>query len=253
MNEHVFYRVFLSAWCALGGLVFVLLFFVTAPYGRHERNRWGATVRSRLGWILMEAPSSLAMLLWFAIGNRTNNVVAIIFLCMWQFHYLHRSFVFPFGKKQSVHRMPVVVLLMAFVHNMANAYLNGRYLFTFSRLLDADWLITLRFLSGAALFVTGIFINVSSDRILFALRTEPSADYRVPYGGLYRWISCPNYLGEMIEWLGWAIATWSPAGLVFFAWTVANLAPRARSNHLWYCQNFSDYPKNRKALIPHVF
>ena len=60
----------------------------------------------------------------------------------------------------------------------------------------------------------------------------------------------PNYLGEFIEWLGWAIMTWSWAGLVFFLWTVCNLFPRAISNHKWYQNKFTDYPKERKAVIP---
>jgi hypothetical protein len=44
-------------------------------------------------------------------------------------------------------------------------------------------------------------------------------------------VSCPNYLGEILEWIGWAIATWSLAGWVFAIWTMANLAPRAFTNH----------------------
>jgi protein-S-isoprenylcysteine O-methyltransferase Ste14 len=67
---------------------------------------------------------------------------------------------------------------------------------------------------------------------------------------LYRWISCPNYLGEIVEWSGWALATWSLPGLAFAVWTAANLAPRAHSHHLWYREHFEDYPPQRKALLP---
>ncbi|HDZ16835.1 MAG TPA: hypothetical protein ENH75_01000 [archaeon] len=31
------------------------------------------------------------------------------------------------------------------------------------------------------------------------------------------------------------------------------IAPRARSNHLWYDETFPDYPKSRKALILFIF
>ena len=31
--------------------------------------------------------------------------------------------------------------------------------------------------------------------------------------------SCPNYLGEILEWLGWAVATWSSCGLAFMLFT----------------------------------
>ena len=70
---------------------------------------------------------------------------------------------------------------------------------------------------------------------------------------MYRWIACPNYFGEMVIWIGWAIATWSLAGLSFAMWTAANLAPRAKSHKKWYQEQFADYPTERKALIPGVW
>jgi protein-S-isoprenylcysteine O-methyltransferase Ste14 len=75
----------------------------------------------------------------------------------------------------------------------------------------------------------------------------------VPQGGLYRWVSSPNYLGEIVQWAGWALATWSLPGVAFAVWTAANLVPRAQANQLWYRQRFPDYPPERKALIPGVW
>ena len=71
--------------------------------------------------------------------------------------------------------------------------------------------------------------------------------------GMFRVIRHPNYLGEIIEWIGWAIATWSLAGLAFAVWTAANLVPRARSHHQWYRESFADYPPDRKALVPRLW
>jgi 3-oxo-5-alpha-steroid 4-dehydrogenase 1 len=109
------------------------------------------------------------------------------------------------------------------------------------------------FLLGAALFAGGLIVNRKSDLTLHDLRRVNESGYEIPQGGLYRWVSSPNYLGEIIEWTGWAIGTWSLAGLSFALWTAANLAPRARSNHVWYQQQFPDYPDERKALIPGVW
>jgi protein-S-isoprenylcysteine O-methyltransferase Ste14 len=67
---------------------------------------------------------------------------------------------------------------------------------------------------------------------------------------MYRWVSCPNYFGEMLEWIGWAIATWSLAGSAFAIFTIANLLPRALANHRWYQTEFPDYPSDRRAVIP---
>ena len=68
----------------------------------------------------------------------------------------------------------------------------------------------------------------------------------------FEWVSCPNYLGEMTEWAGWALATWSLPGLAFAAYTAANLAPRALAHHDWYRERFPDYPPRRRALIPYL-
>ena len=67
---------------------------------------------------------------------------------------------------------------------------------------------------------------------------------------MYRHVSCPNYLGEMLEWTGWAVLTWSLAGTAFAVFTAANLVPRAMAIHRWYRDKFPDYPVERKAVIP---
>jgi steroid 5-alpha reductase family enzyme len=85
------------------------------------------------------------------------------------------------------------------------------------------------------------------------VRSTEDAEYRLPDEGLFRWISCPNYFGEIVEWTGWAVATWSLAGLSFALWTVANLAPRAWANHQWYLRHMPEYPRERKALVPGVW
>ena len=116
-----------------------------------------------------------------------------------------------------------------------------------------SWLSDPRFIVGTVLFIAGFIINRWADNTLRGLRKPGETGYKVPYGGLYEYISCPNYFGEILEWFGWAIATWSLPGLTFAIWTFANLAPRAWSHHKWYHDKFSEYPLDRKALIPKVW
>lgn len=33
-------------------------------------------------------------------------------------------------------------------------------------------------------------------------------------------------------------------------WTLANLLPRALAHHRWYGEQFDDYPRERKAILP---
>ena len=146
--------------------------------------------------------------------------------------------------------MPLMVVSFGFIFNLMNGYLNGRYIFTFSDGYSSEWFTDPRFIVGILLFIGGYIINRQSDQILRSLRQPGESGYKVANRGLYRWISCPNYFGELVIWFGWALATWSLAGLAFAVWTLANLVPRARAHHAWYKANFSDYPAARKALVP---
>lgn len=106
---------------------------------------------------------------------------------------------------------------------------------------------------GAAVFCGGAAVNIWSDNVLMGLK-EGGGGYKIPRGGVFEWVSCPNYFGEILEWAAWAFMTCSWAGVGFFMYTCANLVPRAMANHRWYLEKFGDdYPKNRKAVIPFVY
>jgi 3-oxo-5-alpha-steroid 4-dehydrogenase 1 len=148
----------------------------------------------------------------------------------------------------------VVLLLTGMPFNAANGYLNGMFLSHWAdHLYDMHWLADPRFIAGLALFATGFAIAKQSDAILRNLRKPGEHGYKIPQGGMYRFVSCPNYFGELLQWTGFAIASWSLPGLAFVAFTAANLVPRAITSHRWYRENFADYPKSRKVIFPFLF
>ncbi len=250
MNERQIYGWLLGAWIAVALSVVPYLLLRPAPYGRHARLGWGRTVVARLAWVLMETPSPALMIAMFALGNRHANVVALVFLGLWLMHYLYRAFVYPWLLPAGARPMPVAVLASGAFFNLVNGYINGRWLFTLSNPLPPAWLASPRFIAGCLFFVAGLCTHVVADRALRRLRSD--GKYAIPQGALFRLVSCPNYLGELIEWSGWAVATWSPPGCVFALWTAANLVPRAIRHHRWYRERFADYPKERRAIIPFV-
>lgn len=250
MTERAFFNLLLASWAGLAVVVFPLLFFINVPYGRYTRRGWGPALPSRLGWVLMEGPAALAFAACFLLSRHNRTLPALVFLALWEAHYIHRGYVYPLMLRGRTRRVTAAVAAMAFGWNLINGYLNGRWLFEFSGGYAVAWLADPRFIAGLLIFLAGFIINRHADRALFNLRAPGETGYKVPQGGLYRWISCPNYLGEMVEWIGWAVATWSPAGAVFAFWTVANLAPRAQAHHAWYREQFPDYPPDRKALLP---
>lgn len=253
MDELTIYNSLLIAWFVVAAVIFIILFFIAAPYGRHTRRGWGYSVGNKLGWVLMEAAAPIVFAVYFFLGEWRANPAALVFLVLWELHYVHRAFIYPFSLRGIVHRMPLSIISFGLLFNLMNGYLNGRYITDFSGGYPDSWLTDPRFLIGVALFITGYVINRQADLALHTLRKPGESGYKISNHRLYRWVSSPNYLGEMTIWVGWALATWSVAGLAFAFWTIANLLPRARANHAWYQRTFADYPPERKALIPKVW
>jgi protein-S-isoprenylcysteine O-methyltransferase Ste14 len=132
-----------------------------------------------------------------------------------------------------------------------NGLANGYGVFHFNS-YNNSWLFSWQFLTGILLFILGFVINKSADEKLRSLRQKNPSEYVIPRGWLFEYVSCPHYLGEIIEWAGWGLMTWSLAGFAFFIFTFANLFPRAVASHNWYKATFSEYPRERKAVIPFI-
>ena len=75
--------------------------------------------------------------------------------------------------------------------------------------------------------------------------------YQLPRGGGFELVSCPHYLGEAVEWLGWAAMVATPAAAWFATFTAVFLGSRAVATHKWYHDKFrEEYPATRRAFIP---
>lgn len=251
-TEHQIFTFLVAFGFLMALAILVLLFRVTAPYGRHTRPGWGPLLSARTGWIIMECPGVLMFGACFLSGG-PKSVGAWVLALLWELHYVHRTLVFPFRIRERGKRIPLVIVASGVFFNLINGYLNGRYLGVYASAYSLDGLSALRLFGGSFIFVVGFVLNMHADRILLSLRKPGEQGYKIPHGGLYRWVSCPNYLTEIIEWAGWAIAAWSLPALFFLVWTMANLVPRAHAHHRWYRTQFPDYPANRKALVPFVF
>ena len=252
MNESAVFRGLIISELVLAVVTGGVVSRIVAPYGRHTRSGFGPGLTLRWAWVVMESPSALGFPVIFAMGPNAGQAAPLLLAALWLAHYLQRTFIYPFTTRvDESRRMPLVVVAMGFTFNVLNAYLNARWL---SRFADypRGWLADPRFIVGLTLFIVGYAINRWADAVLRRLRQPGETGYRIPRGGLYELVSCPNYGGELLEWIGWAIAAWSPAGAAFAAFTAANLAPRALAHHRWYAQTFPAYPARRKAIVPFI-
>jgi 3-oxo-5-alpha-steroid 4-dehydrogenase 1 len=231
---------------------FLILMFVSAPYGKQEREGWGPGVNMRFGWFILELPSFACMLWFYWQGEHRLAAAPLLLFTLFEIHYFHRTFIYPLQLRvKPGARYRVILLLFGMAFNSANGALNGWFLSELgTHLHDNRWLSDPRFIIGIMLFAGGFALAKQSDAILRNLRQPGESGYKIPYGGGYRFVSCPNYLGEILQWTGFAIAGWSLPALAFACFTAANLVPKALSSHRWYREHFGDYPPGRKAIIP---
>lgn len=241
---------------SLAVVVFVALFFVNAGYGKFYNKNWGPTLDNHLGWFLMEAPVFVAMLALWWLSDRRTDYVRLVFLLLFEAHYFHRSFIFPL-QLRGHNRMPLAIVGMGALFNTLNAFMQGGWIFFISPadMYPVEWLRSLPFIAGTVVFAAGMFINIQSDTIIRNLRQPGDTAHYLPKGGMFRYVAGANYLGEFMEWAGFALLTWSWAGAVFALWTFANLAPRAARTHDLYATEFPEEfdPQKVKRIIPFIY
>jgi hypothetical protein len=231
-------------------ITFISLFFIPAFYGRlYSSNKTLLTLSNRLGWILEEIPT-LVVTLYYTYFNIINNFnpYKVFIMSLFFIHYIHRTLIFPF-KLVNSKKMPIEIVIMGMVFNILNSIMINRSIFMFTDYSNYSFI---RLIVGLIVFFSGMYINIIHDYLVIKLKNK-SDGYIIPYGYLFEYISSPNYLGEIIEWTGFAIVSNSFAGIIFAISTFSNLFPRALEYKKWYHNKFGDsYPKNRKAIIPYL-
>jgi 3-oxo-5-alpha-steroid 4-dehydrogenase 1 len=202
----------------------------------------------------MEAPVFIVMFLLWSSSERQFDTVPFLMFLFFELHYFQRSFIFPLLMKGKS-KMPIGIMLMGITINVLNGYMQGQWLF---HLAPADmytnnWLYTPQFILGTLLFFTGMGINIHSDHIVRHLRKPGDTNHYLPKGGVFNYVTSANYFGEILEWCGFAILTWSTSGAVFAWWTFANLVPRANTIYHKYKTMFGNELGNRKRVIPFIY
>ncbi|XP_011369054.1 3-oxo-5-alpha-steroid 4-dehydrogenase 2 [Pteropus vampyrus] len=241
-----------SATLAVLG-VLLLYFGEPSGYGKYTGSLMptGTRLPARAAWFLQELPSFVVPA-GILVGQPRAlfGPPATALLGLFCAHYFHRTFVYSFLTRGRP--FPVVLLFRGFFFCMGNGLLQGYYL-AYCAEYPAEWYKDIRFSLGVFLFILGMGINIHSDYILRQLRKPGEITYKIPQGGLFTYISGANFLGEIIEWIGFALATWSLPALAFAFFSLCFLGLRAFHHHRFYLKIFEDYPKSRKALIPFIF
>ena len=110
------------------------------------------------------------------------------------------------------------------------------------------------------IYCFGEFGNFYHHYLLSKLRGKGFKGHVIPFGGLFKFVSCPHYFCELLTWFGWMFITGFGIGpLLMFVVSTVILMQRSKEKHDKYKLEFNGnnnmmlYPIGRKALIPFVF
>jgi len=169
----------------------VLFLGVEAPYGRYNqaenkdksnfimRALSSIDVPAKAAWVIQECPT----LLWAAWCFMSADAACkaswgncLVLLCF-SAHYVNRTIIYPLRTRGSK-PIPMPVMLMAFAFCFLNGYIQCCSLMRYM-VVEVSAPTTL---VGIALWATGLYLNLDSDRILRNLRSTGETGYKIPYG-----------------------------------------------------------------------
>ncbi|XP_069811348.1 3-oxo-5-alpha-steroid 4-dehydrogenase 2 [Dendropsophus ebraccatus] len=245
---------YMSISLAIVGLLFLFRLAGTpALYGKHMQSKYkttGILLSAKCGWFIQELPSFLIPVGAILYNQACRTTGCTMLLFMFCGHYFQRTFIYSTFTRGSP--IPLYIVASAVLFCSYNGFLQAHCM-VFVAAYPKDWYMDIRFQLGVVMFFLGMGINIHSDQILRKLRKPTEVSYKIPQGGMFNFVSGANYLGEILEWYGYAIATWSLPAFAFALFTMGCIGPRAYHHHRFYLQTFKDYPKNRRALIPFIF
>lgn len=221
----------------------------------------------QIGWItvfLAEYAGPLFIYLWFYqrpwifYGDTSNappiqHVVHLGVGC-YTFHYAKRILETLFVHRFSHSTMPIMNLFKNcsyyWLFTAYVAYHVNHPLYTSPNILQVY--------IGLAAFLFSELGNLSIHLALRNLRPPGTKVRRIPvatsnpFTVLFNFVSCPNYTYEFFSWVSFTIMTQCiPAALFTFA-GMYQMTIWALGKHRNYKKEFSNYPKERKAILPFV-
>jgi very-long-chain enoyl-CoA reductase len=181
--------------------------------------------------------------------------VGLLPIGLWCFHFLRRAAESAWVHRYSKSNMPWSALLIEYVYYWGFAFWIAWAITSPIYTAPALPLVVV----GLCLFLLSECGNAAAHLMLRRLRPEGSTQRQLPQGFLFERVSCPNYLFEVMSWVGFTILTWALSSLVFTLTGAAILTAWARERHQAYKSEFDGkdgkalYPEKRKAIFPFLY
>ena len=96
-------------------------------------------------------------------------------------------------------------------------------------------------------------MNLYTHLVLRSLRKPGTKERQIPHGLGFNWVTCPNYMFEIIAWIGISMVTRSWATAVFITIGSVQMAAWGKKKERAYRKEFGDkYKKKRFTIMPGI-
>lgn len=168
-------------------------------------------------------------------------------------HFIKRELETLFVHRFSVSTMPFTYVFRNSAHYWLLGGVNLAYwVFSPSSPTATDHPNPALIYSGLVLFLVGQLSNLSTHLTLRSLRKPGSTERVIPTGFGFDWVTCPNYLFEVMAWVGVYLVSglnWSV--LLFLVVGAGTMMKWASQKEKRYRREFGDkYKKKRFVMLP---
>ncbi|EFR03881.1 synaptic glycoprotein SC2 [Nannizzia gypsea CBS 118893] len=168
-------------------------------------------------------------------------------------HFIKREMETLFVHRFSVSTMPFTYVFRNSAHYWLLGGVNLAYwVFSPSSSTATDHPNPALLYPGLVLFLVGQLSNLSTHLTLRSLRKPGSTERVIPTGFGFDWVTCPNYLFEVMAWVGVYLVSglnWSV--LLFLVVGAGTMMKWASQKEKRYRREFGDkYKKKRFVMLP---
>ncbi|CAO3642869.1 unnamed protein product [Cunninghamella echinulata] len=210
-------------------------------------NKKDIMVPSRLGMLVIYIPSLIVCLISLFSWSSSQPIHVQLVSFFSSLHFLKRLYEVLFVHRysgQSVLQHNIIISFSYVGFSICQLY--------FTSLVPSHALNQSEMKLGMCLFFLGEGLNHYHHCILSNLRSGESKEYKIPTGGLFKYIWCPHYLGEIISFIAMTFLSQHILVFIFQLSSAAYLAVRAYNTKLWYHQRFKSIPR-KASLFPGLF
>ena len=167
-------------------------------------------------------------------------------------HYTKRELETLFVHRFSLATMPFFNIFKNSFHYWVLNGLGIMYFLLHPQYTAPDWQTEEITYAMFGVFWLFEFLNFMCHVTLRNLRKPGTTERNIPNGWGFGFVSCANYFWESLCWITFSLTTQVLGAYLFTAVSFGQMTIWALKKHKRYKEDFPDYPKGRKSIVPFI-